>query len=169
MWRVILAAVACIVVGTLPAAPAEAGPAWLPALDISAAAHFAQSPQVAVDPRGNVVAVWTRFNGTNYMVQAAVRQASSGAWQAPVDLSVAGQSAVGPQVALDPQGNAVVVWSRFSGTHEIIQSTVRPAASGVWQAPVDISVDGEDAASPQVALDPQGNAIAVWSRSNGPT
>ncbi len=164
----VIAVLACTVLASLTAASAGAAPAWLPALDLSAAGHFAQSPQVGVDPQGNAIAVWTRFNGTNYIVQGAVRQAGSGVWQAPVDLSVAGQSAVGPQVAVDPQGNAVAVWIRFSGTHEVVQSAVRPAANGVWQAPVDVSVTGADAATPQVGVDPQGNAVAVWARSNGP-
>jgi hypothetical protein len=164
----VIAVLACTVLASLTAASAGAAPAWLPALDLSAAGHFAQSPQVGVDPQGNAVAVWTRFNGTNYIVQGAVRQAGSGVWQAPVDLSAVGGNAVGPQVAVDPQGNAVAVWIRFSGTHEVVQSAVRPAANGVWQAPVDVSVTGADAASPQVAVDPQGNAVAVWTRFNGP-
>jgi len=165
---VITAVLACALLWSTTAGSANAAPTWLPAIDISAAGHFAQSPQVAVDPQGNVFAVWTRFNGANYIVQGAVREAGSGAWQSPIDLSVAGQNAVGPQIAVDPHGNAVAVWLRFSGTHEVVQSAARPAASGVWQAPVDVSVTGADATSPQVAVDPHGNAVAVWTHSNGP-
>ena len=140
---------------------------WQAPIDLSVAGQDAESPEVALDPQGNAVAVWERFNGTNFIVQGAVRPAASGVWQTPLDLSVAGQSAELPKVALDPQGNAVAVWQRFNGTDEIIQGAVRPAGSGVWQAPIDLSVAGQDAFEPQVTVDPQGNAVAVWERSNG--
>jgi hypothetical protein len=110
--------------------------------------------------------VWSRSDGTNSIVQSAVRAAASGAWQAPVDLSAAGQEAFDPQVAVDSQGNAVAVWYRYDGTSYVVQGAVRPAASGVWQAPVDLSAADEDAVHPQVAVDSQGNAVAVWSRYN---
>ena len=54
-------------------------------------------------------------NGANDIIQGAVRAAASGVWQAPVDLSVTGQSAFGARVASDPQGNAAAVWDRSSG------------------------------------------------------
>jgi hypothetical protein len=40
-------------------------------------------------------------------------------------------------------------------------------ASAGWLAPVSISEPGEQAGSPYVALDSEGNATAVWDRSNG--
>jgi hypothetical protein len=36
-----------------------------------------------------------------------------------------------------------------------------------WTAPVDLSEPGQDASSPQIAVDGMGNAMAVWQRSNG--
>jgi hypothetical protein len=45
-----------------------------------------------------------------------------GGWQAPVDVSAAGQNAYGPRVAVDGQGNAVAVWYRSNGTNLIVQS-----------------------------------------------
>jgi hypothetical protein len=38
------------------------------------------------------------------------------------------------------------------------------AAGGAWQAPVDLSAASADARGPQVAVDAQGNAVAVWFR-----
>jgi hypothetical protein len=143
------------------------GGVWRAPVDLSAAGGDAGEPQVAVDPQGNAVAVWDRFNGANYIVQGAVRPAGSGVWQAPVNLSAAGRTAGEPQVAVDPQGNAVAVWDRSDGANTIVQGAVRPAGSGVWQAPVDLSAAGRTAGEPQVAVDPQGNAVAVWDRSDG--
>ncbi len=97
---------------------------------------------------------------------AAAPAGAAPAWLAPVDLSAAGQDAGNPQVAVDPQGNAVAVWDRYSGTHYIVQGATRPAG-GAWQTPVDLSAAGNDATGAQVAVDPQGNAIAVWYAFNG--
>jgi hypothetical protein len=97
-----------------------------------------------------------------------VRPAATGVWQAPVDLSVAGQYPDTPQVAFDPRGNALAVWN--GGDKGSVQAAVRPAATGVWETPVDISGAGQDAWFPQVAFDAQGNAVAVWHRHyNGNT
>jgi hypothetical protein len=65
-----------------------------------------------------------------------------------------------PQIALDPQGGATVVWEQdFSGA---IESSTRSSA-GIWSAPVTLSASGVLGAWPQVAVDSQGNATAVWA------
>lgn len=126
----------------------------------------ASNPQVAFDPAGNALAVWSRSNGTHNIVQAAFRPAG-GAWQLPAnDLSATGQSAFDAQVAFDAAGNAVAVWYRYNGTHYIVQAAVRPAG-GAWQAAQDLSASGQNASEQQVALDAAGNALAVWQRFNG--
>ena len=55
-------------------------------MDVSASGADAFNPAVAVDPRGDAVSTWVRFDGSNYVAQAAVRPAG-GTWQAPVNLS----------------------------------------------------------------------------------
>ncbi len=154
----------CLLWG-LPAAPVLAAPAWLAAADLSAGGQSASEPQLAVDSAGNVVAVWSRSNGTNTIVQSASRPAG-GPWQSPLDLSAAGQNASEPEVAVDPAGDAIALWRRYDGADYVIQSASRPAG-GAWQSPVDLSEAGENASEPQVTVDPSGNAVAVWSRSNG--
>jgi hypothetical protein len=145
--------------------------------DLSAAGQDSYDPQVAVDGHGNAIAVWSRSNGTNLIVQAAAR-AAGGSFGAPQDLSAAGQKAGFAQVAVDGHGNAIAVWSRFDGTNYIVQTAARAAASRRWRyftpkrggsfgAAQDLSAASQDAFNPQVAVDGQGNAIAVWSRSNG--
>jgi hypothetical protein len=122
---------------------------------------------VAVDPAGNAVAVWSRYDGANYIVQGATRPAS-GSWETPDDLSEAGENAQSPAVAVDNAGSAVAVWSGSDGGPTvIIQSAARPAG-GPWLEPIDLSATGVSAAeAPRVAVDSAGNAAAVWERSNG--
>ncbi len=138
---------------------------WTTPVDLSTAGEDAQTPQVALDQQGDATAIWYRSNGTNTIVQAALRPAGA-TWQPPVDLSAAGQNAQVPQVAVDRQGNATAVWDRFNGANYILQAATRPSG-GTWQSPLDLSAAGQNAASPQVAVDPQGNVIASWDEFNG--
>jgi hypothetical protein len=142
-----------------------AGGSWQAPVNLSEAGHFAEAPQVALDPQGDAVAVWQRSNGSNRIVQGAFRPAG-GSWGVPVNLSEAGQSAEAPQVVIDALGDAVAVWERYDGSHEIVQGAIMPAA-GSWQTPVNLSEAGRSAETPQVSFDPQGDAVAVWPRYNG--
>ena len=145
--------------------PALAAPAWLAPSDLSAAGQNANAPQVAFDADGDATAVWNRYDGSNLIAQTALRSAG-GAWQAPVDLSAAGQDALTPQLAVDPNDNAIAVWVRSSGATKVIQAAVRPAG-GSWQPAIDLSAPGATAQDPSVAVDANGTAVAIWDRSNG--
>ena len=143
----------------------SAGGTWQPAEDLSALGQHADAPHVAFDASGNAVAVWSRSNGTNAIVQASSRPAG-GAWQPAQDLSALGQEANSPRVTLDSGGNAMAVWQRSNGTNDIVQASYRPVG-GAWQAAEDLSAPGQDASFQRVALDAAGNAVAIWRRSNG--
>ena len=159
-----LAAALCALAG-FAAAPAHAAPRWLAPTDLSAAGRDAEDPQVAVDPAGDAVAVWTRFDGAHTIVQAAVRQAG-GSWVPSGNLSVAGRDAEEPDVGIDAAGNAIAVWRRHDGSKYIVQSATRPAG-GAWQGPVDLSAAGETAKEPELAVDAAGDAVAIWTRFDG--
>ncbi len=148
-------------------ASAAAAPTWLSPLNLSEAGQNAGQPEVAVDSAGDAVAVWYRSDGSNTIIQSAERPAG-GAWSEPVNLSEEGQNAEKPQVAVDPQGNAVAVWRRNDGSKYRIQAATRPPG-GAWSEAVDLSEAGENASEPRVAIDSQGNAVAVWQRPVGPS
>jgi hypothetical protein len=148
----------------IEAASRTAGGGWQAPVELSAAGRNASEPQVALDAGGDVVAVWGRSDGTNLIVQAASRPAGAG-WEAPVDLSAAGQETSEPQVAIDAAGDAVAAW-KADGAHFIVQAASRPAGAG-WQVPVDLSATGQGAYEPQVAIGADGDAVAVWKRYNG--
>ena len=123
-----------------------------------------EAPGVAIDAAGNAIAVW-KLEGSNDIVQAAMRPADQENWAAPDDLSDAGQDAGEPVVAMNGAGEAVAVWTRLDGTNTI-QAAVRPAG-GDWADPDDLSDASQNAAEPDVAMDEAGEAVAVWTRSNG--
>jgi len=72
------------------------------------------APQLAIDPEGNALVVWQESDGSKQRIKARIRTAS-GTLGATQTLSPAGQDAFEPHVAVDANGNAVVVWRWFDG------------------------------------------------------
>ncbi len=136
-------------------------------VDLSATGQNADYPQIAIGPDGAATAVWYRYDGADYLVQAATRPAGSATFGAPVDLSAASGNAYNPQIAIGPDGAATAVWYRYDGTNTTIQAAIRPAGSATFGTPVDLSATGQTADNPQIAIGPDGAATAVWRRSNG--
>lgn len=147
----------------------SAGGSWSAPVTLSPPRKAARSPQIALDPQGGATAVWEEeFSGAT---QSATRP-PGGNWSTPVTLSATGVRTDWPQVAVDSQGNATAVWAGavFNGrriqSHRI-QTATRPAG-GSWSAPVSISKPGRrHVQHPQIAVSPQGEATAIWQRSNG--
>lgn len=153
------------------------------------------NPQVAVNPNGDLTAVWTGVDPDtdNTVVRSKSRSAGE-PWSATAtDLSGDAGRATGVQVAVDPDGNATAVWAYSEcnnpeecKTYEectnsecregldisrdyVVQTAHRSETSGAWSGPTLLWDDTADETSPQVALavDPQGNASAIWN-SFGP-
>jgi hypothetical protein len=139
------------------------------------------NPQVAVDPNGNAVFTWQRYDGTAtcgargcFRAQARARSAG-GVLSSIQTLSPGGQHAGGQQVGGDQNGNAVFVWGRRDATTQCdfgssgcdrVQARTR-SSGGVLGTVQTLSAPGQHARSPQVAVDPGGNAVAVWGRYDG--
>ena len=149
------------------AAAAPQGPWVLPAQNLSAAGGNGEAPQLSAGPDGSVTAVWTRDDGTDHTVQTATRP-PGGSFGAPVNLSVAGQLALGPQIAVSPDGTATALWYSSDGTEFIVQAATRPPG-GSFGTPVDLSAVGDDAIDPQISAASDGSVTAVWSRFAGST
>lgn len=145
--------------------PAGSG-AWQAPVALSAAEQNAEAPQVAMDAQGDAVAVWQQRDASQ-MIQTAVKPAGSETWQAPVGLSPAGENALLAQIAVDPQGDAVAVWLGSSGGNQIVEATTMAEMSSTWRAPVALSSASDQASEPQVAIDRQGDAVAVWQSATG--
>lgn len=141
---------------------------------------------------GATVAVWTERvsvgpGATDAVVMARRRAPGATTWSPAVALSITDVDegvpgadpgeANGPEVAIDPAGNAVVTWWRHDGTDNVIEVSESPAGTAAWTPADEISnSDGDEAgsdlgeaSSSQVAMDAAGTAYAVWLRSNGAT
>jgi len=145
------------------------GPWWSLAdtVDISTAGSAAQSPDVGVDPAGNVVAVWQKIAGTGpgiYKIEGAVKPTGE-AWDAPQDVSVPDSfSASQPYVAVDGAGLATAVWAQDTSTTSRIQTATRSlSAVSSWSAPADLSDTTKFGRAPQLAVDGVGAVTVVWA------
>jgi hypothetical protein len=108
------------------------GGVWQPASVISTGLHKGGeiTPEVAVDEAGDAVVVIEQLVGAEERIEAIAGEVTSGGWRKPVTLSAAGQSAHSPQVALDAQGNATALWTRFDGKSAYIAEAAGFDASG---------------------------------------
>ncbi len=140
--------------------------------NVSSGGEDAHDPRVAMDNLGNTIIVWSQFDGSND--QIFMSEYRNNTWTHPEDLSdnisPSGENTNDiPQVAIDNNGNAIIVWSQFDGSNDqIFMSEYR---NNTWTHPEDlsdnISPSGENAHNPQVAMDDNGNAIIVWSQFDG--
>jgi len=142
---------------------------WLGAVRVDPAnENDAGDPDVAVFPDGRAVAVWPEAQGERADVRSA-QLTPNGGWTPPVVLEIndAGR-AEAPRVAISADGTAVAVWKRAAGSAgEVIEAAA--LTRGRWSTPTPISpADQTVLGAPRVAMDPSGNATALWTAPVGP-
>ncbi len=126
-------------------------------------------PWVAMDANGNALVAWKRreASGEPWNIWAN-RYAAGTGWEGArlIETHNAGR-ANSPRLAMDPAGNATVVWSQFRGTGiRDIWSNRYVANAGWGRAELVEANDAGAANDPWVAMDPAGNAIAVWNQAD---
>lgn len=128
----------------------------------------AANPRVALNDNGEAVIVWEQpILGISHILRSEYRD---GLWNLVDIASPDGQGASSPRVALNNNGEAVIVWTQISDLEkiEVFRSEYR---NGAWTDPTDlsdnISPDGQPVMDPQVALSDNGDAVIVWTQSDG--
>jgi len=124
--------------------------------------------QVAINTNGNAVAVWHQSEGTSHNIWAN---------HYIVDLSWGASERIGsgisPQVAVDAKGNAIAVWeqpigvciSEFEDDRSVECSEIwssRYTAGSGWGTAAQLENSLGYHIAPQIAVDSDGNAIAIW-------
>lgn len=135
--------------------------------DLTADTRDAHTPRVAMDAAGNAFVSWVRHDGTRYVPQLR-RRSAGGAYSATQIMSAAGGHTADPRVAVSPAGAAIVAWLRATPTGEILQARHR-ASDGTLGSTLTLTPEGSGliASGARVAMDPQGNAVFVWSQYAG--
>lgn len=134
---------------------------WSPTNNLSADGFDSTSSQVKLDAAGNAIAVWINYDGLNYIARGARLANNSLVWQLTTPLSLPGQTATAPQLAIKSDGSAVAIWE-YSGVKTVIQGAILPAGSFSWTPTSDLSSNAFSSGAPEVGIDVEGNAVAVW-------
>jgi hypothetical protein len=141
---------------TVQAAFRPKGGGFEPAQDIFSAAF---DPDVAVDERGNAIAVATREAGPDSFPVVASFRPRTGTFGAPVAISAG--NGFTPRVATDEDSDAIAVWDAEGR----IEASFR-RAGGSFGAGQPLSAPGLTAFEPDVAFDDE-DAVIAWAASDG--
>ena len=135
---------------------ADAKGAWTAPVRLDAGGS---SPAVAVDGRGDAVAVWPECSPgcAERSLISDYLAAGTTTWAGPVPITTGGYFGT---VGTDGAGNAMTLWSGPAG----IGSAVRAASSGTWQSTSVSSASPSGFDEMRLAVDPAGDAVAVWER-----
>jgi Divergent InlB B-repeat domain len=96
----------------------------------------------------------------------ATSRADAAPWSGPGPVSALGADASASEVGVDADGDATAIWTNDAGAGSVVQAAYRPAGAG-WEAPVDLSGPGGEVEGADLAVDPAGDAVAVWRVTTG--
>ena len=123
----------------------------------------ADFPQLALDSAGNALVVWEQSDSTRRNIWVNRYTATSQRWGTAQlletdDVGFANAS----QLVLDANGNGMVVWEQSDGARKNIWARRYNAANDQWDVADVVETSAEDANAPQIAVDANGNFMAVW-------
>ncbi len=153
-------------------ATAVGAPTWGTPAQISSGER-ALGPELALNAAGEGLVVWDQEVGSDcpespaslsciHIVQAAARARGSTVWQTPVEISRPGVGAL-PRGALDPSGNAAIIWVHDIGRDRVVQATYRKGPAGAWPEPSDLSEPSLQVRNHVVRLDAAGDVVVAWA------
>ncbi len=123
-------------------------------------------PQVAADAAGDAVAVWYQHDGTRYNIWAN-RYAVGSGWGTAQLIETGDGNAIYPHLGTDARGDAFAAWVQDDGSRYNVWANRYTQGSG-WGTAQLIETDNAGGVSgAHVALDPNGNAVAIWDQSDG--
>lgn len=121
---------------------------------------------IGFDSAGNAVVTYLSTATADIRIKALRYSASSSTWSAPQFIAAStGFSVQEVQLAVAANGDAVAVWDQSDGTNTNTVSNRFDHLTGSWgtEQVIDTNVAGSTA-QPQVAVDANGNAWAIWAR-----
>src|SRR5262249_31866088 len=122
----------------------------------------AKSADVAVAANGNAAAVWVQADGPRTNIWARNYTTGSGLGTLQLIETITSGDAEYPRVAIAPNGIAHAVWLQHDGITPSLRASRFVPGSG-WSAPKYLQVVLTDTGPPQLVVDPDGSAWAVWA------
>ena len=136
--------------------------------------YGADLPLIGTDGNGNAIAIWAQWDGSTYNLYTnryIVGQGweTAGLLQTGTNYEFSASNGNAPKMAVDNSGNAVVVWGQYDGGRYRIFAKRYDVIQGWGESQI---IDASEQYSivnisirPQIAVDDNGNAIAVWDQT----
>ena len=115
----------------------------------------------AVDAAGRTVVVWTYFDGTDFVIDSAVREVGAANFGPPIQVSPSGEDSAFPDLDMDSAGNAIAVWNHLDGAARRVEAALRPPG-GSFAGLGTVSDAGGSAEEPTLEVTDSGVATLVW-------
>jgi hypothetical protein len=123
-------------------------------------------PSLSLSATGSGAAVWTQTQGATIRVLGSRYDGATDSWSEASALRTRmGATAPLPQIAVDPAGDGLAVWAEFAGTARSIWVWRLQADGGFAEGAqfrTDETTDPPRNSMAHIAVDAQGNGIAVW-------
>lgn len=126
-------------------------------------------PALAATGSGEVLATWMQAVHGHTGIFLGTRDAATGKWSAPrrLDDPTLRADAANPQIAVAPDGRAVVAWQQRQKGHMRVFASARGGQAGTWSPPQALSAGEAFAYAPAVAVVPGGPLLAAWEQGLG--
>jgi hypothetical protein len=128
---------------------------------------FASKPQVGVDLNGSAVFTWTATENdpvpSGRTIIRARRLNADGTLSPLQTVSDPTRDAKDPQVAVDGNGGAALIWLGFDGADWLVQRR-NLSVTGTLSTIQILSAVGSESKDPQLAIAPNFHVAFVWSR-----
>ena len=126
------------------------------------------SPKIVMDGNGNAITVWAQSDGTFGSVWANRYSVSTNTWSGAFLLELDNNGSAGPSgIAMDGNGNAIVVWTGFDGIRNNIWVNWYSASAQTWSGSIPLEIGDNNAVATGVAMNGDGDAIVAWHQSDG--
>ena len=147
----------------LQAAFRPAGGNWQPETTVSEPGASTGWPTMAFAPDGTAYAAWVDSASDSVLISELP---TGGAWTTPWPVP----GATGPfdslsPIGVDAAGDVTLVWTRQMSTNQGLMYaavTTTGRVGGSWVTPVTLEGPSGATPSPQLAVDPAGQAVATW-------
>ena len=146
-----------------PNPPPDSG-SWGAEQAVESQGNDALQPKVAIDANGNAIAVWKQSSGGRYDLWANRYEAGTG-WGTATLLEYDDRGdATTPKVAFDGDGNALVVWFQYDGSHYYVWSNRYTPGVG-WAGAENLQSNlAQSGYYPELSMTADGNAVAFWQQ-----
>jgi Bacterial Ig-like domain len=124
--------------------------------------------QLAADSNGNATLAWLQETASFNIVAVYAKHYSTigNIWGAKTLISTGVGAANFPDIAVDKNGNAMVVWQQFNTNIDIYANRYN-VTSNSWGTATLIEGNAGSATEPHLGIDTSGNALVVWHQLIG--